>query len=201
MRRTSLLLTSVALAAALPALAQSPAKPSPAAKPAAAAPAKPGAGPAAAAPTPPAGAVLLSVKDVMRHIVNPAAEAFWARSGEVDDEKGANDRIPKAEDDANWKVTMDSSAQLVEAGNRLLLDPRVNDASGAWKKYAIALTNAGLAGMAASQAKNHDKTNDAGSAMYDACFQCHGRYIVRPKDSLYKHDIDQDFKDTGRSPK
>ena len=55
--------------------------------------------------------------------------------------------------------------------------------------------------MAASQAKNHDKTNDAGSAMYDACFQCHGRYIVRPKDSLYKHDIDQDFKDTGRSPK
>ena len=65
----------------------------------------------------------------------------------------------------------------------------------------MALTNAGLAGMAASQAKNHDKTNDAGSAIYDACFQCHGRYIQRPKDSLYKHDIDQDFKDAGRSPK
>jgi hypothetical protein len=206
MRRTSLLLTGLVMAASLPALAQSPTKPAPskpalATKPAPAAPAKPGAAPAAAAPTPPAGAVLLSVKDVMRHIVNPAAEAFWARSGEVDDEKGANDRIPKAEDDANWKVTMDSSAQLVEAGNRLLLDARANDASGAWKKYALALTNAGLAGMSASQAKNHDKTNDAGNAMYDACFQCHGRYIVRPKDSLYKHDIDQDFKDAGRSPK
>ena len=193
MRRTSLLLTSLMLAAALPALAQSPAKP--AAKPA---PAKPGA-PAAAAAVP--APVLLSVKDVMRHIVNPAAETFWAHSGEVDDEKGVNDRVPTAADEANWKITTDSAAQLVEAGNRLLLDSRAHDPNGTWSKWAVALTNAGLAGMSASQAKNHDKTNDAGSAMYDACFQCHGRYIQRPKDSLYKHDIDQDFKDAGRSPK
>ncbi len=196
MRRTSLLLTSLALASALPALAQSPP-----AKPAAAKPATSAAKPAAAAPTPPAGAILLSVKDVMRHVVNPAAEAFWARSGEVDDEQGANDRIPKAEDEANWKITMDSSAQLAEAGNRLLLDPRVNDASGAWKKYAMALTAAGLAGMQASSAKNHDKTNDAGNAMYDACFQCHGRYIQRPKDSLYNHNIDDDLKAAGKPTK
>lgn len=195
MRRTSLLLTSLVLTIALPALAQSPPGPSAPAKPAAKpAPAKPA---AAAVPAP----VLLSVKDVMRHIVNPAAEAFWARSGEVDDEKGVNDRVPTAEDEANWKVTTDSAAQLVEAGNRLLLDARAHDPNGTWSKWAVALTNAGLAGMAASQAKNHDKTNDAGSAIYDACFQCHGRYIQRPKDSLYKHDIDQDFKDAGRSPK
>ncbi|MBS0331390.1 MAG: hypothetical protein JSS35_01360, partial [Proteobacteria bacterium] len=124
------------------------------------------------------------------------AEAYWARSGEVDDEKGANDRIPGAADDENWKISLDSAAQLVEAGNRLLLDSRAADP--AWNRYAKALTSAGLAGMAASQAKNHDKTNDAGSAMYDACFQCHGKYIQRPKDSLYKHDIDKDFEAAGK---
>ena len=61
------------------------------------------------------------------------------------------------------------------------------------------LNKAGVAGMAAATAHDHDKTNDAGSAMYDACFQCHGRYIPRPKDSLYKHNIDQDLADAEKA--
>ena len=195
MRR--LLIATVIAACAMPALAQTPPGSNPAIPPA------PKPAPAMANPIPPIlapGRVLLGTKDVMRHIVNPAAEAFWARSGEVDDEAGAHDRISK--DEENWKITLDSAAQLVEAGNLLQMEGRARDANGPWMKYAIQLTNAGLAGMTAAQAKNHDKTNDAGSAMYDACFQCHGRYIPRPKDSLYKHDIDKDLKDAGvKAPK
>ena len=189
----------VAIAAAAGfALAQSPAPPgsNPAIPPA------PKPAPPMASPIPPIaapGRVLLGTKDVMRHIVNPAAEAFWARSGEVDDGEGAHDRVSK--DDENWKVTLDSAAQLVEAGNLLQMEGRARDPSGPWMKYAIQLTNAGLAGMAAAQAKDHDKTNDAGSAIYDSCFACHGRYIPRPKDSLYKHDIDKDLEAAGKAKK
>lgn len=185
MRRTLLLLTGLVLAAALPALAESPSRPA----------AKPTIAPVST----PKGTALLSVKDVMRHIVNPAAEAYWARSGEIDDAGGGHDRTPK--DEANWAVSLDSAAQLVEAGNLLRMDGRARDRDGPWNKYAVALTNAGLAGMAAVQAKSRDKTFDAGSALYDACYQCHGKYIQRPKDSLYKHDIDKDFEAAGRSPK
>ena len=179
------------------ALAQSPTPPGsdPAIPPA------PRPAPPIAAPVPPIlapGRVLLGVKDVMRHIVNPAAEAFWARSGEVDDEKGAKDRTPV--DDENWKVSLDSAAQLVEAGNLLQMEGRARDPNGPWMKYAIQLTNAGLSAMSAVQAKNHDKTFEAGSAIYDSCFACHGRYIPRPKDSLYKHDIDKDLQDA-KKPK
>jgi hypothetical protein len=185
-----------ALPAVLPALAQTPPGSDPAIPPA------PKPAPAMANPIPPIqapGRVLLGVKDVMRHIVNPAAEAYWARSGEIDDEKGATDRTPT--DDANWKISLDSAAQLVEAGNLLQMEGRARDPNGPWMKYAIQLTNAGLAGMAATQAKDHDKTFNAGSAIYDACFGCHGRYIVRPKDSLYKHNIDEDLKNAGKAPK
>ncbi|THD64726.1 hypothetical protein [Phenylobacterium sp.] len=175
-------------ACALPALAQTSAKPATAA-------------PSAAKPaTPPAGAqkgVMLSVKDVMRHIVNPAAETYWAHSGEVDDAKGANDRIPTK--DSDWAVNIDTAAQIAEAGNLLMMDGRARDPNGPWMKYAMALNAAGVAGMAAASAHDHDKTNDAGSAMYDACFQCHGKYIQRPKDSLYKHDIDKDLRDAGKA--
>lgn len=193
MRRTPLLLTGLVLAAALPALAQGPGP----AKPAAA---KPAAATAQSVTTiaAPSGVVLLSVKDVMRHIVNPAAEAYWARSGEIDDTSGDHDRTPKATDEANWAISLDSAAQLVEAGNLLRMDGRARDPNGPWNKYAVALTNAGLAAMAAVQSKNVTKTFDAGSAMYDACYQCHGKYIQRPKDSLYKHDIDKDFEAAGK---
>src|SRR5450432_1286177 len=97
--RLSLLLTGLAIACALPALAQAPpAKPVPAAAP---------------------QRTLLSVKQVMRHIVNPAAETYWAHSGEVDDEKGANDRIPTSQ--AEWDISIDTAAQLAESGNLLML--------------------------------------------------------------------------------
>ncbi|HEY2753760.1 hypothetical protein [Phenylobacterium sp.] len=189
--RRLVVIAATTLACAAPAAAQPPASSQPRA--AAAAP---------AAPIPPIlapGRTLLSTKDVMRHIVNPAAEAFWAHSGVVDDEKGSSDRTPT--DDADWKISVDSAAQLVEAGTLLQMEGRARDPNGPWMKYAVQLTNAGLAGMAAAQAKNHDKTFDAGSAMYDACYACHGKYIPRPKDSLYKHDIDKDLEAAGKAKK
>ena len=175
------IVVAAALACALPALAQPPA------------PAKPVTAPAAA-PKP----TLLSVKDVMKRIVNPAAETYWAHSGVVDDEKGSNDRTPTTQ--AEWDISINSAAQLAEAGNLLMMDGRARDPNGPWMKYAQALNTAGIAGMAAATAKDHDKTFDAGSAIYNACFECHGRYIPRPKDSLYKHDIDKDLKDAGVKP-
>ena len=168
-----------------------------AAKPTPAPPVATAAGPAK--PAVPAERTLLSVKDVMKHIINPAAESYWAHSGEVDDEKGVNDRIPTS--DANWQINIDDAAQLAEAANLLMMEGRARDPNGPWMKYALALNRAGVAGMAAATAHDHDKTNDAGSAMYDACFGCHGRYIPRPKDSLYKHDIDKDLEAAGKAKK
>ena len=167
-----------------------------AAKPATPAPASPTAA-TPAKPAVPPERTLLSVKDVMRHIINPAAETYWAHSGEVDDEKGVNDRIPT--NDANWAINIDTAAQIAEGANLLMMEGRARDPTGPWMKYALALNKAGIAGMTAATAHDHDKTNDAGSAMYDACFNCHGRYIPRPKDSLYKHDIDKDLEAAGKA--
>jgi hypothetical protein len=128
---------------------------------------------------------LLSVREVMRHIVNPAAETYWKHTGVVDTEAGSDDRTPTS--DADWKETVDSAAQVMEAGNLLMLQGRARDPDGPWMRYAQALVDAGAMGMAAAQAKNHDKVFDAGSEIYNACYNCHGRYIQRPKDSLYKH--------------
>jgi len=92
---------------------------------------------------------LLPVKDVMRHIVNPAAELYWKSAGEDDTEQGVVKHVPGPQDDVRWNAAVDAAMTLQEAG----------------------------------------------SALYNACFECHGRYIPRPKNSLYGHKTpDEDFK-------
>lgn len=137
---------------------------------------------------------VLSVKAVMRHIVNPAAELYWKAGGEVDTEAGAQHRAPTPEDAARWNATIDAAYTLQESGNLLMLQGRARD-DDRWMKLSQQLVDAGVLAVAAAEAHDPAKTFAAGSALYDACFACHGRYIPRPANSLYTHKTpDEDFK-------
>ncbi len=148
------LILAVALCAALPvgvALAQAPAAKTPA---------------ASAVPAP----SMLSLKDFMHHVINPAAEGYWAHSGEAD----AADRTPT--DDATWQEEYDHAAAIQEAGNQLLADGRrLNDP--VWIDSANKLVEGGRMGVAASIAKDPKAGFEAGSRMSEGCFACHGKYI------------------------
>src|SRR4051812_30280778 len=80
----------------------------------------PGAGTATA---PLAGAkTMLPVKDLMRHVVNPAAETYWQAGGEVDEGEKRNLRTP--ETDAKWAGAVDAASTILESGNLLLMQGR-----------------------------------------------------------------------------
>jgi hypothetical protein len=80
----------------------------------------------------------------------------------------------------------DAAAIVAEAGNLLAMEARGHAADARWMRYARQLTDGGIASMAAARAKDPDKATDAGGEMYNACFNCHARYIPRPKNSLWK---------------
>ena len=141
-------------------------------------------------PPPPAG--MLSVKLVMKHIVNPAAELYWKAGGEVDTAEGETQRAPTAADDARWNAAVDAAAQLQEAGDLLAMSGRARD-DDKWMKFAGDLNTAGAMAMKAAQARDPKAVDDAGSALYNACFECHAKYIPRPPNSLYKHYNEPDF--------
>lgn len=154
-----------------------------------------GAGGAGSQPAP--APALLSMAELMRHVVNPAAEAFWKRSGEVDSEAGAESRAPTT--DAAWTELANAAAVVGESGRLLAITERVRD--GAWARYAQDLTAAGAAGLQAARAKDASAAFEAGSAMYDACYGCHGQYIPRPANSLYKQRLPDDaFLPPGEQP-
>ena len=176
---------AVMLAGAGVALAQAPAAPAKPAAPAAP-PAKAQVGPAPiVTPATPAPSYL-AIKDFMRHVVNPAAEAYWAASGIDEDETGKKDKAPK--DDSHWSDQYDHAAALQEAGNLLLAEGRRID-DPVWIKNANKLILGGQQGIKASIAKDAEAGFDAGSTLYEACYDCHGKYVVRPQNSLYGREL------------
>ena len=151
--------------------------PPPAVQPA---PVQPGYTPGPGVPasaTPMAGSkAMLGVKDLMRHVVNPAAESFWQAGGEVDEGDKRNLRTPQ--DDAKWEKAENDASVLLESGNLLLMQGRAR-ADPQWVRWAQDLSEAGAAGIKAAKARDGEATFTAGSAAYDACFNCHAKYISR----------------------
>ena len=128
-----------------------------------------------------AGKSMLIVKDVMRYVVNPAAETFWAAGGEVDVGDQKNLRTPT--NDAKWNDALAAASVILESGNLLTMDGR-SRTDPQWARWSSDLNKAGVAGVKATQARDGDATFAAGSDMYEACFACHAKYIVRARQEL-----------------
>lgn len=116
----------------------------------------------------------LIVKDLMRYVLNPAAETFWLAGGEIDEGEARKSRTPAT--DAKWNGALAAAATVLETGNMLTMDGR-SLADPQWAKWSADLNKAGAAGVKAAQARDGEATFAAGSDMFDACQACHAKYI------------------------
>ena len=119
----------------------------------------------------------LMMKDLMRYLINPAAEEFWQWGGEVDG------KLRTPTNDKEWYAALEAAATIVETSNLLMSDPRAQ-ADPNWAKWTADLNKAGVHGVKATQAKDGDGTFAAGSEMFDACLACHYKYIRREPQRL-----------------
>ena len=124
----------------------------------------------------------LDMKELMGHVVDPAAWAFWRASGEVTTEKGEKSLTPTTEE--GWTAAESAAAQVAEAGNLLMLPGRARD-NGQWMTYARALAQQGLEAKAAAEAHDPKKMFETGAALYQTCTGCHAVYVMPnlPKDT------------------
>ena len=127
------------------------------------------------------GKSMLTVKDLMRHVLNPAAETFWLAGGEIDEGDKRNLRTPTT--DAKWNGALAAAATVLETGNMLMVDGR-SRSDPQWAQWSADLNKAGLAGIKATQARDGDATFAAGSEMFDACRSCHLKYIRQQRQEL-----------------
>lgn len=123
----------------------------------------------------PAFDLSLDMKELMGHVVDPGAWAFWRASGENVTTEGVQSLTPNTEE--GWEAAESGAAQVAEAGNLLLIPGYMRDTTD-WPGFARRMIKAGLDGKAAAEAKDPKRMFETGAAIYQTCTACHAKYVI-----------------------
>ena len=124
---------------------------------------------------PPPFTAVTSNKQLMIDVIEPAADRYWDAVGSVSDKNGISEHAPKT--DAEWDAVRESATIVAESGNLLMMEPRALD-RGEWMTFAHELVAAGVRARAAAQAHDAKRVFDTGAEVYQACSNCHAKYLV-----------------------
>ncbi len=117
----------------------------------------------------------LDMKEIMGHVVDPGAWAFWHASGDVETAQGTVSNLPTTEE--GWEAAESGAAQVAEAGNLLLL-PGYNRNEPQWSEWVAKLQKAGFAAKDAAERKDKAAMFATGAEMYQVCTGCHAVYVI-----------------------
>lgn len=112
----------------------------------------------------------VELNELMVHVVEPAAEAYWDSVGTVMDLNGIQEIAPATLEE--WGEVENAAATLAESGNLLLLPGRLRD-DPRWVEFAKELMTAGRNALAAADARDPDAVFEAGGNVYVVCADCH----------------------------
>ena len=127
------------------------------------------------APTPPPLRHVADVKQLMKSVLDPAADLYWDAVGTVTDQTGTTEIAPETTED--WDALVSSAYVIAESGNLLMLGTRPKD-GGDWMRMSRSLVDAGEKAVRAAQAHDTKAVFDVGGQVYDVCTSCHAKYVV-----------------------
>ena len=113
-------------------------------------------------------------KELMAHVIDPAAFMVWKNSGVDVDETGERERYPTTEE--GWKVLEDGAVIVAEAGNLLKIGDRPREPVAEWNRFADLLTERAMEMKAAVEARDKQKIFDTGGRLYEVCQGCHAKF-------------------------
>lgn len=125
--------------------------------------------------TPPPYDVHLDMKEIMGHVVDPGAWAFWHASGDVETSDGVKSNLPTTQE--GWEAAESGAAQVAEAGNLLLLSG-YNRNEKTWTDWVLKLQKAGFAAKDAAEKHDAKAMFATGAEMYSVCTGCHAVYVI-----------------------
>ena len=129
------------------------------------------------APPPPAPAfdTTTDVKGLMNWVLDPSADVIWGAVGTIISMDGRKDFAPRT--DEEWSAVRNAAAMVIESGNLLMLPGRARNQDD-WPAKARALMEAGREALTAAEVKDPEALFTAGGNVYQACSQCHAKYLI-----------------------
>ena len=146
-----------------------------------------------------------TVEDLMRSLIDPAADAIWDAVVIRSTLDGLDEQRPETDED--WAALERSALHLVEAGNLLRIEGRaiaghdsVSEMPGidldpdaiavlvaanadSWGRSAREIHDVGVLLLAATRARDVDALLKGGSRLQVACESCHSRFWYPPMPS------------------
>lgn len=143
-----------------------------------------------------------TVEELMRALIDPAADAVWDSVVITSTPEGVERRVPDGDDD--WLALEHHALRLIEAGNLLQIEGRpvaaadsvselpgidlepadiavrVAEQYGAWLRSARELHDAGVIVLNAVRARSVDAILESGDRLDAACESCHSRFWYPP---------------------
>jgi len=114
-----------------------------------------------------------SIAELMKWVIDPAADAIWDSVSWVSNEKGTKANAPKTQED--WNALRIQAGILVESANLLMLEGRAKD-QGVWMQQARNFGLQARKNLKAIEEKNVDKLFEIGGDLDHACESCHLKY-------------------------
>ena len=130
-------------------------------------------------PPPPPFKTTATTAEVMRAVVDPAADVLWGSVGSVVTTEGVEDFFPRTEEE--WIKIENAATTLMESGNLLMLGDRAKD-QDQWMTSSLALHHAGQLALDAARSRNPDQIFKIGGDVFAACDGCHQLYWVEGAD-------------------
>ncbi len=118
----------------------------------------------------------LSMKELMAHVVDHAADGIWLAQGWLINAEGTHELFPTTDD--GWRYASNAAVTLAEVSNLLLLPGRPLDDDKRWTEATHHLYEAAMQAHETAETRDKEAFFKAGSAIYEACTECHSHYVV-----------------------
>ncbi len=125
-------------------------------------------------PQPPPFKPVVDTKLLMQATIDPTADEIWDAVKTVVTKDTTEEIRPKTNEE--WTAVRNSAVTLAESGNLLMMVPRAKD-GGEWMVRSQELIESSERAIRAAEAKNADQLFTAGGDIYDACSNCHRKYM------------------------
>jgi len=119
----------------------------------------------------------IPIDEVMEHVIEPSAEAFWRGFGFRLTATGEEDLSPKT--DADWKKVEDGAATVVLGMNALMVDGYAREPVVEWDSYARTVAAIASRGKSSAEKKNAAELESIGGELEEACDGCHRKFDLR----------------------
>jgi len=116
---------------------------------------------------------IATTKELMQ-AMDPIADEFWDVVGTVVTKDGSFEKAPAT--DEEWAAVRNHAVILAETGS-ILLFPSRSGGSAEWIKQANALIDTSQRSIKAIDAKDKDALFNVGAEVYEACTNCHRRFM------------------------